>query len=110
MMPAMTAEHAAIDMDDLARLARPRLQPLDDVGVAPGGHEADVLAVVLVGDREPERAGRLPRLGLGHAAEREAEELELLRGRGEQEVALVAVEVGRTVQGAAAVDAAAPPT
>ena len=47
-------EHAAVEIDDLARLRGARLQPLDDVGVAAGRHEADVLAVVLVGDRKAE--------------------------------------------------------
>ena len=42
---AMPPEHAAVDMDDVARLCRARAQPLDDPGVAAGGHEADVLAV-----------------------------------------------------------------
>src|SRR5262249_46279845 len=41
-------DHAAVEIDDLAGLHRVRPQPGDDVGVAAGRHEADVLAVVLV--------------------------------------------------------------
>ena len=58
---------------------------------------------MLVGDREAEAARELARLGLGHVAEREAQEVELLlRGR-EQEVALVAIGVARRRQRARAV-------
>ena len=97
------AEHAAVEIDDLAGLERVRLQPLDDVGVAAGRHEADVLAVMLVGDGEAEAARQLARLGLGHVAERKAHEVELLaRGR-EQEIALVAVGIRRAVQRARSV-------
>src|SRR5579883_1487625 len=47
----MAAERAAGQIDDVARHSRARLEALDHVGVAAGRHEADVLAVVLVGDR-----------------------------------------------------------
>ncbi len=94
----MAAEHATVDMNDIAGLARLGLQPPDHVGVAALRHEADVLAVVLVGDVEPEFARGRARLGLGHAAEREAEEIELLARGGEQEIALVAVEIDRAEQ------------
>src|SRR5262249_44042391 len=43
----MMAEHAATEIDDVAGLHRIRPQPADDIGVAPGRHEADVLAVML---------------------------------------------------------------
>jgi hypothetical protein len=101
------AEHASLEIDDVAGVHRVRTQAGDDVGVAAGRHEADVLAVVLVGNRKTEAARELARLGLGHVTEREAQEVELLlRGR-EQEVALVAVAVGRADQRARAVVAAA---
>jgi hypothetical protein len=58
--------------------------------VAPGRHEADVLAVGLLGDREPKLAGARARLYLRKVAEREAQEGKLLAGRSEQEIALVA--------------------
>ena len=78
----VAAEHAAGEIDDVARLGGARPQAFDHLGIAAGRHEADVLAVVLVGDRKPEAARELPRLGLGALAEREAQQLELLaRGR-----------------------------
>ncbi len=46
----MPADDAAVEIDDVAGLDRAGLQAPDDVGVAPGRHEADVLAVLLVGD------------------------------------------------------------
>src|SRR5262249_58248312 len=66
----MSAQHAAVEIDDVARLGRARLEPLDHLRIAARRHEADVLAVVLVGDREVEPARKLPRLGLGLVAER----------------------------------------
>ncbi len=94
----VAAEHAPVDVDDVAGLGGTGLQPLDEVGVAPVGNEADVLAVVLVGDGEAEVARRRARLRLGHGTQREAQEVELLLGGGEQEVALVAVEIDRPVE------------
>ena len=83
---------------------RIRLQPADDVGVAAGRHEADVLAVVLVGDLEAEAPRQFARLRLGHVAERKAQEIELLARGGEQEIALVAIGVGGADQRARSVD------
>ena len=75
--------------------AAPGLQAFDHVGVAAGRHEADVLAVVLVGDREAKLAGQFAGSGLGHVPERKAQEIKLVaRGR-EQEIALVALAVAR---------------
>ncbi len=87
--------------------AAPGLQPLDHVGVAPGRHEADVLAVLLVGDREAELARELAHARLRQAAEREAQHVELLARGGEQEIALVAVGLVRAVERVAAVGEAA---
>ncbi len=86
----MAAEHAAGEVDDVARHRRARQEALDHVAVAAGRHEADVLAVLLVGDREPEAARELAHLRLGPVAERKAHEVELLARGGEQEIALVA--------------------
>ncbi len=89
-------------MHDFASLGGLRPEPGDHIGVAATGDEADVLAVMLVGDLEAELTGERARLRLGHAAEREAHEIELLlRGR-EQEIALVAIEIGRTEEPAMA--------
>ena len=87
----VAAQHIAIEIDDVARRGSAGLQPLDHVGVAAGRHEADVLAVVLVGDRQAEAPRVLARLGLGHLAERKAQVIELLMRGAEQEVALIAL-------------------
>ena len=98
----VAAEHAAVEIDDVAGLGGARPQPLDHLGVAPGRHEADVLAVVLVGDRKIEAARQLARLGLGAVAERKAQRIELLARGGEQEIALVALGFAGAVERAAA--------
>ena len=83
------------------------LQAADDVGVAPGRHKADVLAVLLVGDFKTEAPRQFARLRLGHVAERKAQVIELLaRGR-EQEIALVAIGIGGAHQRARSVAKAA---
>src|SRR6516164_333349 len=101
----MSAQHAAVEIDDLARLGCAGLEPLDHLGVAARRHEADVLAVVLVGNREAEPARQLARLGLGLVAEREAERLELLARGGKEEIALIALLLARAIERAAAVRA-----
>src|SRR5207253_884671 len=94
----MPAQHPAVEIDNLARLRGAGPQPLDDVGIAPRRHEADVLAVVLVRDRQIEPAGKLADLAFRALAEREAQMLELLaRGR-EQEIALVALQLARAIE------------
>ena len=70
----MAAQHLAVEIDDLARFRGARLQALDHVGIVAGRHEADVLAVVLVGDGEAEAARQFARLGLAALAERKAQE------------------------------------
>src|SRR4051812_34246910 len=94
----MFADGSAVEIDDIAGLKRIRLQPADDVGVAPGRHEADVLAVLLVGDRQSKTPRQFAGLWLGHVAEGKAQEIELLASGRKQEIALVAVGVGRTHQ------------
>jgi len=86
----MHAQDAAFEIDNVSGFRRARLQPFDDVGIVAGRHEADVLAVVLVGDRQPELARQFARLGLAAFAERKAQDVKLLARRAEQEVALVA--------------------
>ena len=100
-------EHAARPVDDVAGRGGAGAQALDDVGIASGRHEADVLAVLLVGDRKSELARELAHARLRQLAEREAQEFELrARGR-EQEIALVAIAVMRAIERAAAVGEAA---
>ena len=103
----MAAEHTAVEIDDVAGLGGAGPQPLDHFGVAAGRHEADVLAVLLVGDLEAKAPRQFARLRLAHLAEREAQIIELLaRGR-EQEIALVAIGVGGANQRARSIAQAA---
>src|SRR5665811_429374 len=81
----MRAQHMAVEIDDLAGFRRARLEPLDHVRIVPGRHKANVLAVMLVGNREPELARQFARLGLAALAEREAQQVELL-ARGPESV------------------------
>ena len=67
-----------------------------------GRHEADVLAVLLVGDGETEAARQLARLRLGAVAERKAQQIELRARGGEQKIALVALGLARAIKRAAA--------
>ena len=89
----MAPQDPARQVDDLARRGRAGPQPLDDVGIAPLRHEADVLAVGLLRHRQAEAGGMGTHLRLRHPAQREAQEAELLGGGGEQEIALVAAHV-----------------
>ena len=92
----------AVQIDDVAAFRRAGLQALDDVRVMSLRHEADVLAVVLVGDGQLEFARQLARLCLCQLAERKAEQFKLLAGRAEQEIALVAILVARAEEPTAA--------
>ncbi len=89
----MAAELAPIDVDDVARRSGLRRQPFDDVAVTAGRHEADVLAIGLVGYVEAQPAGVLAHFGLAHFAERKTQQPQLLACRGEQDIALVPVGI-----------------
>src|SRR3954469_15458196 len=94
----MLADDMAIEIDDVAGLDRARPEAANDVGVASGRHEADVLAVLLVGDLEAKAPRQFARVLLGHVAERKTQIVELLaRGR-EQEIALVAIGISSADQ------------
>src|SRR6202012_710868 len=71
----MLTQYVAVEIDDLAGRKRIRLQAADDVGVAARRHEADVLAVMLVGDRQAKTPRQLAHLRLGHVAERKSDEI-----------------------------------
>ena len=79
----MAAEHPPIQIDDLAGRGGPGPQPLDHVGIMPARYEADVLAVLLVGDRKTEAPGQFTRFRLGAIAERKTQQIEL-GGRGRE--------------------------
>jgi len=90
--------HAAAEIDDLAGRRCARAQPLDDIGIMPARHEADILAVVLLGNRQPIVPGKLAGFRLGAITQREAQEVELVLGGGEQEIALVAGRVAAAMK------------
>src|SRR5262245_42425531 len=94
----MAAQHFTVKIDDIAGLGRTWLQPFDYVGVVTGWNETDVLAVVLVGNCEPEASRELAGFGLGSLAEREAQNIKLVLGRAEKKIALVAFFVTRAVE------------
>ena len=56
----VAAGHLAVQIDDIAGLGRAGMQFFDDAGIRPVGNEADVLAVRLFGDRQPEPFGVPP--------------------------------------------------
>ena len=95
-------------MNDLARCRTfwPHLR--DDRGIVAIGHKADVLAVRLVGDVKAKLGSGPPHGRLLQSAEREAQEVELLAGGGEQKPALIARRVDRAVQLCAACARLAP--
>src|SRR3546814_15934600 len=59
---------------------------------------SDLLAVRLVGDDEAEARGLAAHRVLLHATERKAQEVELAARGGEEEVAMIAARIERTVQ------------
>ena len=83
-------QNPAIQMNDFTRLGTIGPQLLDEIGIAALGHEADVLAVGLVGNREPHGRRNRPGFLLGNMAKRKAQIVDLVLRRGEQEIALVA--------------------
>jgi hypothetical protein len=85
-------------VDDVAGDRAMRPDPVDHRGVLALGHEADVLAVGLVGDRQAQLGGDATHLALGHPAQREAQEVQLVARGGEQEIALVLGRIGRAAQ------------
>ena len=103
----MRAQHLAVDVDDLAGFGGAGLEPLNHVGVMAARHEADVLAVMLVGDCQSELACQFTRLRLGALAEREAQQVKLLARGAKQEIALVSLFLARAKERAPAIGQAA---
>src|SRR3546814_16152539 len=79
-----SSDLAAVEVHDLAGIGRARTQLLHHRGIGALRHEADVLAVRLVGDDEAEARGLAAHRVPLHATERKAQEVELdERGGGE---------------------------
>src|SRR3546814_4735150 len=95
---AMTAEHPALQIDDFASIIGLRTQFAHDRGIIAARHETDVLAVGLCRDAKTETIRECAHLGLGQAAKRKAQIIELRRSRREQEIALVARWIGGPVK------------
>ena len=55
----MAAQHIALGIDNRARARRIGAQPVHDGGIAPVGHETDILAVGLVGRHKTEFGGQV---------------------------------------------------
>src|SRR5271156_5184200 len=95
---AMTAEHSALLVDDVAGLAGFGAQPLDQLRIGALRDKADVLAVGLVGDRQTEMPGQRTGLVLGQPAQRKTQEIEFGARRRKQEIALVSGGVSGAMQ------------
>ena len=94
----MAAQHPAVLVHDIARLGGAGAEPFDHAGIAAGGHEADVLAVRLVGHGEAQPLRVRPHALLRHVAKGKAQEFELLWRGGEEEVALIPGVIDRAVE------------
>ena len=85
----MLAEHAAVDMHDLAGLLGFRANFFHDFCVVAAGDEADILRVRFVGGEQTKPFGVLARDVFCPAAQRKPQEIQLFLRGGEQEIALV---------------------
>ena len=94
----MAAEHAPAFVDDLARPGRARRKMVDHTRIIAVGHEADVLAVRLFRDSESKVRGQRTHARLLHPAERKAQHFQLGGRRAEEKIALVALDIGGTMQ------------
>ena len=96
---AMLAKHIAREIDNLTGVCRTGAQLFDHRRIVAVGNEADVLTVRLVRHRQPIFRRQGPRLGFrGEVAQRKAQVGQLFGRGGEQEIALVAVGIGRAMQ------------
>src|SRR5260221_6526153 len=87
------AENLSVQIDDLAGFRRTRVQTFDDVGIVAGRYEANILAVMLVRNRQAETTGKLTGFRLGSLTEWKAQNVQLRTRGAEQEVALVTLLV-----------------
>src|SRR6202521_3274544 len=93
----VTAEEAAVEMDNVAGNRRAGDQALDHLAIVARWNEADVLAVGFFGVDEPIAAREFPHLRLRHPSERKTQPHELLPGGCKQKIALVAVRVSGAI-------------
>ena len=91
----MVAQDATVHVHDLARLAPLGPQLVDQGAIVAVGYEADVLAVRLGRDAQAQRRRHAAHLGLFQIGQGKAEVVQLVAGRGEKEVGLVARMIDR---------------
>src|SRR5262249_57003355 len=99
----MAAEHAAVQIDDLAGSGGARTQPFDHIGITTVWHETDVLAVLFVGDREAEAAGQNAGVPFRATTPSEKQQIERRARLRQQEIALIALRLAGAVERAASV-------
>src|SRR5262245_57703781 len=95
---AMLPHSLAVEVDDRPRRLLPTGPVAERIAVVAAGHEADLLALGLVGGHEPELAGDRTDLRLRQLAEREPGVLELVLAEAVEEVGLVLVLVAGSRQ------------
>ena len=94
----MGAKHAAVEMHNLASFCSIRPQPFDHIRVTAIRHEADILTVMLFGNRKAEFPRQCARFRLSEVAERKPQQVKLLaRGR-VQKIALIAIGVSGAIK------------
>src|SRR5580700_6150009 len=95
---AVPAENPAALIDDVAGFTGIGPQPSDKRRIGPLRHKANVLAVRLGRYRQRELARQRAGLVLAQAPEREAQEVEFLKGDAVEEIALVAGRIASPMQ------------
>ena len=97
--PSWAASACPVGIDDTARAKTVRRRrSLDEAGVVAVGHEANLLALGLVGVGETKLARASAHLGLGHRAERKKRAAQLKLAEREQKVRLILGGVGSAQQ------------
>src|SRR5258706_14652927 len=94
----MPAQYRARLIHDIAGPRRAGPQAVDDRGVAPFRHKADILAVRLGGIDQPQGGGDAAYRALVHIAQGATQIVELCPGGSEQKIALGAAAVGSSAK------------
>src|SRR6185503_2958533 len=87
----VAAEHAPVDVHDVARLDRARAKLFDNGLILAAWHKADVLTIRLFRHAQAKLRRQRTRFALRLVTEWKAQELQLRARRREQEIGLVAV-------------------
>ncbi len=92
----MTPQNTAIDMYDIARGRCFRLQLGNNVRIFALRHETNVLAILLLRNRQPHLFCNFADLRLRQMSKREAQIINLVLRGGKEEIALIAIRIDRT--------------